>query len=211
MSEEKQEFKKFKEVTPDTLSGILKFGTINLNQMPNDCQFTAKILSAPEVKEYDFAGKPNTAYTFSVEYNRRMLEDSALFRVQVGGEAGRKFLDRYGDEEYVGKQAFFKKWLYQGKNCQAVYLITAEGFVDDSEVFKFKESIGIPQKLEGGHEEFILNSIEKPLIDEILKKVEEGLIEKDMIEADGLVKFFTAKGKALSPTRASVIVKNVFS
>lgn len=97
---------------------INNYGTMKLSAIPANSHFVAKLIEKVQTREItEPPKKPGDdpvikhIYSVQVEYSDPEYEP-VQFKLQVGEGAAKRMLEKYPDESYVGKNAYFSKTKY---------------------------------------------------------------------------------------------------
>lgn len=116
------EFEKTKELSVDEVKEIIddRFGLqIKLKDVEPNHHIILKILKPIEKGSYDFGGETKQTYKIFCEYKPKNIEPVNL-TVQVGENAAKRLEEKFPEESYVGKYAFFSRTSFEGKFPQFI-------------------------------------------------------------------------------------------
>jgi len=149
------EFVKTKELTPEEFRDIVNtdFGVqAKLQDVKAGSHVIMKILEPLEIDHYEHAGDMKTTYKLKCHYKGKGYEGFDL-TVQIGEGAAKRLDEKFPEDSYVNKYAFFSRTSYEGKYPQFVNPMKKyEEPRDKSDLFKKKEEKTEDKALQDGSE-----------------------------------------------------------
>ena len=220
VEEKKKEFKKTTELGVDEVRKIINtdYGVkLTLKDIKTNHHLIMKILEPVVEDSYEFDGDTKKTYTIKCRYGKGKGIKPVELQVQVGENAINRLREKYPEDSYVDKYAFFTKTKYGDGYPQFINVIPHyEAPQSKEELFSSEDEEGIetpvvkegeeaspPSSLLNNKAEFKLSETEKSTI----KELQEFKGDEAFTKASVKLSFITRLGNEVPEDRMNYLIK----